>query len=81
MEKGPTYNEWIVFEEGCEMPENWEAVIVPARTKTKLVLAIYIDKEFHILGQGRESIIIPKMFMRIDTSKINREKDSYVYKK
>ncbi len=48
MEKGPTYNEWIVFEEGCEMPENWEA---PAKTKTKLVLATYI---FCILGQRRD---------------------------
>ena len=28
--KFPTYNEWITFEEGCELPDEWEGVIVAA---------------------------------------------------
>lgn len=75
-----TYNEWITFEEGCELPNEWEGVIVAApQHKSKTMHCVYINGEFHTLGI-RDQIIIPKKFMRIDVSNITM-KDAYTYGK
>lgn len=76
----PTYNEWITFEEGCELPDEWEGVIVAApQHKSKTMHCVYINGEFHTLGI-RDQVIIPKKFMRIDVSNITM-KDAYTYGK
>lgn len=76
----PTYNEWITFEEGCELPDEWEGVIVAApQHKSKTMHCVYINGEFHTLGI-RDQVIIPKKFMRIDISNITM-KDAYTYGK
>lgn len=76
----PTYNEWIIFEEGCELPNEWEGVIVAApQHKSKTMHCVYINGEFHTLGI-RDQVIIPKKFMRIDISNITM-KDAYTYGK
>lgn len=76
----PTYNEWITFEEGCELPNEWEGVIVAApQHKSKTMHCVYINGEFHTLGI-RDQVIIPKKFMRIDISNITM-KDAYTYSK
>jgi hypothetical protein len=76
----PTYNEWITFEEGCELPNEWEGVIVAApQHKSKTMHCVYINGEFHTLGI-RDQVIIPKKFMRIDISNITM-KDAYTYGK
>jgi hypothetical protein len=76
----PTYNEWITFEEGCELPNEWEGVIVAApQHKSKIMHCVYINGEFHTLGI-KDHVIIPKKFMRIDTSNITI-KDDYTYGK
>ena len=76
----PTYNEWITFEEGCELPNEWEGVIVAApQHKSKTMHCVYINGEFHSLGI-RDQVIIPKKFMRIDISNITM-KDAYTYGK
>lgn len=76
----PTYNEWITFEEGCELPDEWEGVIVAApQHKSKIMHCVYINGEFHTLGI-RDQVIIPKKFMRIDISNITM-KDAYTYGK
>lgn len=76
----PTYNEWITFEEGCELPNEWEGVIVAApQHKSKTMHCVYINGEFHSLGI-KDQVIIPKKFMRIDTSNITM-KDAYTYGK
>jgi hypothetical protein len=75
-----TYNEWITFEEGCELPNEWEGVIVAApQHKSKTMHCVYINGEFHTLGI-RDQVIIPKKFMRIDISNITM-KDAYTYGK
>lgn len=80
IKSNPTYNEWITFEEGCELPDNWESVIVAApQHKSKTIHCVYIDGQFHSLGD-RDHIIIPKKFMRIDISNITM-KDAYTYGK
>jgi hypothetical protein len=74
----PTYNEWITFEEGCELPNEWEGVIVAApQHKSKIMHCVYINGEFHSLGI-KDQVIIPKKFMRIDVSNITM-KDDYTY--
>lgn len=76
----PRYNEWITFEEGCELPNEWEGVIVAApQHKSKTMHCVYINGEFHTLGI-RDQVIIPKKFMRIDISNITM-KDAYTYGK
>jgi hypothetical protein len=76
----PTYNEWITFKEGCELPNEWEGVIVAApQHKSKTMHCVYINGEFHTLGI-RDQVIIPKKFMRIDISNITM-KDAYTYEK
>ncbi len=76
----PTYNEWITFEEGCELPNEWEGVIVAApQHKSKTMHCVYINGQFHTLGI-RDQVIIPKKFMRIDVSNITM-KDAYTYGK
>lgn len=76
----PTYNEWITFEEGCELPNEWEGVIVAApQHKSKTMHCVYINGQFHTLGI-RDQVIIPKKFMRIDISNITM-KDAYTYGK
>ena len=76
----PTYNEWITFEEGCELPDEWEGVIVAApQHKSKIMHCVYIDGQFHSLGI-KDKVIIPKKFMRIDISNITM-KDAYSYGK
>lgn len=76
----PTYNEWITFEEGCELPNEWEGVIVAApQHKSKTMHCVYINGEFHTLGI-KDQVIIPKKFMRIDISNITM-KDAYTYGK
>lgn len=76
----PTYNEWITFEEGCELPDEWEGVIVAApQHKSKIMHCVYTNGEFHTLGI-KDHVIIPKKFMRIDTSNITI-KDDYTYGK
>ena len=76
----PTYNEWITFEEGCELPDEWEGVIVAApQHKSKTMHCVYINGEFHTLGI-RDQVIIPKKFMRINVSNITM-KDAYTYGK
>lgn len=78
--KTATYNEWIIFEDGCELPNEWEGVIVAApQHKSKTMHCVFIKGEFHTLGI-RDHVIIPKKFMRIDVSNITM-KDSYTYKK
>lgn len=75
----PTYNEWITFEEGCELPNQWEGVIVAApQHKSKLMYCIYIDGHFHELGI-KNYIITPKKFMRINISNITAN-DAYTLK-
>jgi hypothetical protein len=75
-----TYNKWITFEEGCELPNEWEGVIVAApQHKSKTMHCVYINGEFHTLGI-RDHVIIPKKFMRINTSNITIE-DDYTYGK
>lgn len=76
----PTYNEWITFEEGCELPDEWEGVIVAApQHKSKIMHCVYIDGQFHSLGI-KDHVIIPKKFMRINVSNITM-KDAYIYGK
>ena len=76
----PTYNEWITFEEGCELPDEWEGVIVAApQHKSKTMHCVYINGEFHSLGI-KDQVIIPKKFMRINVSDITM-KDAYTYGK
>lgn len=76
----PTYNEWITFEEGCELPDEWEGVIVAApQHKSKTMHCVYINGEFHSLGI-KDQVIIPKKFMRINVSNITM-KDAYTYGK
>lgn len=76
----PTYNEWITFEEGCELPNEWEGVIVAApQHKSKTIHCVYINGQFHTLGI-RDQVIIPKKFMRINVSNITM-KDAYTYGK
>lgn len=76
----PTYNEWITFEEGCELPNEWEGVIVAApQHKSKTMHCVYINGEFHSLGV-KDQVIIPKKFMRINVSNITM-KDAYTYGK
>jgi len=76
----PTYNEWITFKEGCELPNEWEGVIVAApQHKSKIMHCVYINGEFHTLGI-KDHVIIPKKFMRINTSNITIE-DNYTYGK
>ena len=76
----PTYNEWITFEEGCELPDEWEGVIVAApQHKSKIMHCVYINGEFHTLGI-KDKVIIPKKFMRINISNITIE-DDYTYGK
>ena len=76
----PTYNEWIAFEEGCELPDDWEGVIVAApQHKSKIMHCVYIDGQFHHFGI-KDEVIIPKKFMRIDISNITM-KDAYSYGK
>ena len=36
-----TYGKWITVEDGCELPNEWEGVIVAAQTRTKIEKAIY----------------------------------------
>lgn len=73
-----TYNEWITFEEGCELPNDWEGVIVAApQHRSKIMHCIYINGQFHTLGI-KDQIVIPKKFMRIDISNITM-KDAYTY--
>ena len=74
----PTYNKWITFEEGCELPNEWEGVIVAApQHKSKIIHCVYINGEFHTIGIG-DQVIIPKKFMRIDVSNITI-KDACIY--
>jgi hypothetical protein len=74
----PTYNEWITFEEGCELPNEWEGVIVAApQHKTKIMHCVYKNGQFHTLG-NKDQVIIPRKFMRIDISNIT-PKDVYTY--
>lgn len=74
----PTYNEWITFEEGCELPNEWEGVIVAApQHRTKIMHCVYKNGQFHTLG-NKDQVIIPKKFMRIDISNIT-PKDVYTY--
>ena len=76
----PTYNEWIIFEKGGELPNEWEGVIVAApQHKSKIMHCVYTNGEFHTLGI-RDQVIIPKKFMRINTSNITM-KDAYTYRK
>ena len=78
--KFPTYNEWITFEEGCELPDEWEGVIVAApQHKSKIMHCVYANGEFHTLGI-KNHVIIPKKFMRINVSNITI-KDDYTYEK
>lgn len=73
-----TLYQWIKYEDGCELPDEWEGVIVISQTRTKWSKAIFTNGKF-ILLTGRE--IIPKYFMRIDVSQFNREKDGFTYKR
>ena len=76
----PTYNQWIAFDEGCELPNEWECVIVAApQHRSKIMHCIYINGQFHTLGI-KDRIVIPKKFMRIDTSNITM-KEAYTYVK
>lgn len=75
-----TYGKWITVEDGCELPNEWEGVIVAARTRTKIEKAIYINGEFLLLT-AKNNVICPKKYMRIDVSDIDREKDGFTYKK
>ena len=76
----PTYNEWITFEEGCELPDEWEGVIVAApQHKSKIMHCVYIGGQFHSLDI-KDHVIIPKKFMRINVSNITM-KDAYTYGK
>jgi hypothetical protein len=75
-----TLYQWIKYEDGCELPDEWEGVIVAApQHKSKTMHCVYINGEFHTLGI-RDQVIIPKKFMRINTSNITIE-DAYTYKK
>lgn len=80
MDTKSTYNEWITYEDGCELPNEWEGVIVAAPTRTKIEKAAYIDGQFKLLN-GTGSVVYPKKFMRIDVSDIDREKDGFTYKR
>ena len=80
VQTNPTYNEWITFDEGCELPNEWEGVIVTApQHRSKIIHCIYINGQFHTLGI-KNQIVIPKKFMKIDISNITM-KDAYTYVK
>ena len=79
MDEHKTYNKWITIEDGCELPDDWEGVIVAARTRTKIEKAVYIDGKFLLLHGSH--VICPKKYMRIDVSDIDREKDGFTYEK
>ena len=73
-----TFNQWIKIEENGEMPNEFEAVLIPAPLfRTKLTLAIYIGGEFLINYSEK---VVPTHYMRIDTSNISLE-NNFKYKK
>jgi hypothetical protein len=76
--KTNTLYQWIKYENGCELPNEWEGVIVVSKTKTKWSKAIFTQNKFMLLT-GQE--IIPIYFMRIDVSNFNRENDGFIYKR
>lgn len=78
MENKKTLYQWIKYEEGCELPDEWEGVIVIAKSKTKWDKVIFTQGKFMLLS-GQE--IIPIYFMRIDVSNFNRDKDCLIYKR
>ena len=78
MENNKTFYQWIKYEEGCELPDEWEGVIVITKSRTKWDKVIFTQGKFMLLSGGE---IIPKYFMRIDASKFNRDKDGFTYKR
>lgn len=75
-----TFNKWIKFEDGCEMPNDGERVIIPAPcTRSKLASAIFSNNKFYILEQ-KGMIIEPSYFMRIDNTWISKEHDFKIIK-
>ena len=78
METNKTLYQWIKYEEGCELPDEWEGVIVIAKSRTKWDKVIFTQGKFILLSGGE---IIPKYFMRIDASNFNRDKDGFIYKR
>lgn len=74
------YNTWIKFEDGCEIPNEGERVIIPSPcTRSKLASAIYNNGKFYILEQ-KGMIIEPSYFMRIDNSWITKEHNFKIIK-
>jgi hypothetical protein len=78
MENKKTLYQWIKYEEGCELPDEWEGIIVIAKSRTKWDKVIFTQGKFMLLN-GQE--IIPIYFMRIDVSNFNRENDGFIYKR
>ena len=78
MTNNKTLYKWIKYEEGCELPSEWEGVIVVAKSRTKWEKVIFTEGKFMLLS-GSE--IIPNYFMRIDASNFNRDKDGFIYKR
>ena len=75
-----TFNNWIKFEDGCELPNDGERVIIPAPyTRSKLVSAIFSNNKFYILEKGIIEIE-PSYFMRFDNSWIKKEHNFKIIK-
>ena len=75
-----TFNKWIKFEYGCEMPDDGERVIIPAPdTRSKLASAIFSNNKFYIL-ERKGMIIEPSYFMRFDISWIKKEHNFKIMK-
>jgi hypothetical protein len=61
----------------------WEIVLVTARTRSKFSRACYTDGKFYEMDRhdGKKMEILPKYFMRIDVEWVDRELDDFDYVK
>ena len=83
------YNTWYNFNSTIvkkSIPyslNEWEMVLVTARTRSKFSRACYTDGKFYEMDRhdGKKMEILPKYFMRINTEFVDRELDSYQYVK
>ena len=83
------YNTWYNFNSTIvknSIPyslNEWEIVLVTARTRSKFSRACYTDGKFYEMDRhdGKKIEILPKYFMRINTEFVDRELDSYQYVK
>ena len=83
------YNTWYNFNSTTvkkSIPyslNEWEIVLVTARTRSKFSRACYTDGKFYEMDRhdGKKMEILPKYFMRINTEFVDRELDSYQYVK